>query len=203
MRWAEDRQENLTAAFHGHEQRYQVKAAFSQDGGILALDAEIDCDTGAYSAFPFTCAVEPLMASTELPGVYKVPAYRARGRAIATNKAPAAPYRGVSRPQIVLVMERLMDKAAEALALDPLEVRRRNLISAGDFPYTGVNGITYDEGSYRESLDLAENQVTQAELARRTRPAPRARTEGRASATPASPNAPPTAPRPCPSAGCG
>jgi CO/xanthine dehydrogenase Mo-binding subunit len=159
--WIEDRQENLTASFHGHEQRYRVKAAFSQDGAILGLDAEIDCDTGAYSAFPFTCAVEPLMASTELPGVYKVPAYRARGRAIATNKVPSAPYRGVSRPQIVLVMERLMEKAAEALGLDSLEVRRRNLINSDEFPYTGVNGITYDEGSYRESLDLAEKQVAE------------------------------------------
>jgi aerobic carbon-monoxide dehydrogenase large subunit len=157
--WAEDRQENLTAAFHGHEQRYRVRAAFDAQGRILALDGEIDCDTGAYSVFPFTCAVEPLMAATELPGVYKVPVYRARGRAIATNKAPAAPYRGVSRPQIVLVMERLMEKAAAALDLDPLDVRRRNLIGPGDFPYTGVNKITYDEGSYREALDLAEEQV--------------------------------------------
>jgi carbon-monoxide dehydrogenase large subunit len=161
--WTEDRQENLTASFHGHEQRYQVKAAFDQDGAILGLDAEIDCDTGAYSAFPFTCAVEPLMASTELPGVYKVPAYRARGRAIATNKAPSAPYRGVSRPQIVLVMERLMEKAAEVLRLDSLDVRRRNLINSGEFPYAGVNGVTYDEGSYREALDLAEKQVTERE----------------------------------------
>ncbi len=161
VRWAEDRQENLTASFHGHEQRYQVRAAFDGQGRILALDAEIDCDIGAYSAFPFTCAVEPLMAATELPGVYKVPAYRARGRAIATNKAPTAPYRGVSRPQIVLVMERLMEKAAAALSLDPLEVRRRNLIGPGEFPYTGVNGITYDEGSYREALDLAEKQVAE------------------------------------------
>jgi aerobic carbon-monoxide dehydrogenase large subunit len=160
VRWAEDRQENLTAAFHGHEQRYQVRAAFDARGRIQGLDAEIDCDTGAYSAFPFTCAVEPLMAATELPGVYKVPAYRARGRAIATNKAPAAPYRGVSRPQIVLVMERLMEKAAAALRLDPLEVRRRNLIGPGEFPYQGINKITYDEGSYRESLDLAEEHVT-------------------------------------------
>jgi aerobic carbon-monoxide dehydrogenase large subunit len=159
VRWAEDRQENLTAAFHGHEQRYRVRAAFDDDGRILALDAEIDCDTGAYSAFPFTCAVEPLMAATELPGVYKVPAYRARGRALATNKAPTAPYRGVSRPQIVLVMERLMEKAAAALDLDPLVVRRRNLIGPSEFPYTGVNKITYDEGSYREALDLAEEQV--------------------------------------------
>ena len=157
--WAEDRQENLTAAFHGHEQEYRVRAAFDADGRIQALDAEIECDTGAYSAFPFTCAVEPLMAATELPGVYKVPAYRARGRAIATNKAPTAPYRGVSRPQIVLVMERLMEKAAAALNLDPLHVRRMNLIGPGEFPYQGVNKITYDEGSYRESLDLAEEHV--------------------------------------------
>jgi carbon-monoxide dehydrogenase large subunit len=157
--WTEDRQENLTAAFHGHEQRYRVTAAFDGQGRILGLDAEIDCDTGAYSVFPFTCAVEPLMAATELPGVYKVPAYRARGRAIATSKAPAAPYRGVSRPQIVLVMERLMEKAAEALGLDPLQVRRVNLIGRPEFPYTGINKITYDEGSYREALDLAEERI--------------------------------------------
>ncbi len=159
VRWTEDREENLTAAFHGHEQRYRVTAAFDEHGRILGLDAEIDCDTGAYSVFPFTCAVEPLMAATELPGVYKVPAYRARGRAIATSKAPAAPYRGVSRPQIVLVMERLMEKAGEALGLDPLQVRRVNLIGRHEFPYTGINKITYDEGSYRESLDLAEERV--------------------------------------------
>ncbi len=162
VRWVEDRQENLTASFHGHEQRYQVRAAFGADGRILALAAGIDCDVGAYSAFPFTCAVEPLMAATELPGIYKVPAYRARGRAIATHKAPTAPYRGVSRPQLVLVMERLMEKAARELGLDPLAVRRRNMISPGDFPYTSCNGITYDEGSYAESLDLAEKRVTEA-----------------------------------------
>ncbi len=162
VRWIEDRQENLTASFHGHEQRYRVRAAFGGDGAILGLAAEIDCDVGAYSAFPFTSAVEPLMACTEMPGVYKVPAYAARGRAIATNKAPTAPYRGVSRPQLVLVMERLMEKAARILGLDPLEIRRRNLIGPGEFPYTGVNAITYDEGSYRESLDLAERQVAQA-----------------------------------------
>ena len=156
VRWIEDRQENLTASCHGHEQRYTVTAAFGDDGSIQGLDAEIECDTGAYSVFPFTCAVEPLMAATELPGIYKVPAYRARGRAIASAKPPTAPYRGVSRPQLVLVMERLMEKAAERLGLDPLDVRRKNMIARNDFPYTGVNGITYDEGSYRESLDAAE-----------------------------------------------
>ena len=162
VQWVEDRQENLTASFHGHEQRYDVRAAFGADGMILGLAADISCDVGAYSAFPFTCAVEPLMACTELPGVYKVPAYAARGRAIATNKPPTAPYRGVSRPQIVLVMERLMEKAAAELGMDPLEIRRRNLIGNEEFPYLGVNGITYDEGSYRESLDLAEKRVARS-----------------------------------------
>jgi aerobic carbon-monoxide dehydrogenase large subunit len=157
--WVEDRQENLTASFHGHQQRYRVRAAFSQDGIILGLDAEIDCDVGAYSAYPFTSAVEPLMACSELPGVYKVPAYAAVGRAIATSKPPTAPYRGVSRPQIVLVMERLMEKAARALDLDPLEIRRRNLIRPQDFPYTGPNAITYDRGSYLESLQVAEEII--------------------------------------------
>ena len=159
VRWIEDRQENLRASFHGHEQRYEVRAAFDAAGAILGLDADVRCDVGAYSPFVFTSAVEPLMACTELPGVYKVPVYRARGRAIATNKPPSAPYRGVSRPQIVLVMERLMEKAASALGIDSLAVRRRNLIGRGEFPYRGVNGVTYDEGSYREALDLAERQV--------------------------------------------
>ncbi len=97
------------------------------------------------------------MAAAELPGVYQVPRYRARACAIATNKAPTAPYRGVSRPQIVLVMERLMERAARELGLDALVVRRRNLIDT--FPYIGVNGITYDPGSYRESLDRCEQRL--------------------------------------------
>jgi carbon-monoxide dehydrogenase large subunit len=160
--WVEDRQENLTGSVHGHEQEYEVTAAFDEDGKILGLAADIKCDIGAYSVFPFTCAVEPLMAATELPGIYKVPAYRARGRGVSTNKTPTAPYRGVSRPQIVLVMERLMEKAAARLNIDPVEIRRRNMILPGEFPYTGVNKISYDEGSYLESLDLTEKKITEA-----------------------------------------
>jgi carbon-monoxide dehydrogenase large subunit len=92
-----------------------------------------------------------------MPGVYKVPAYRVRGRAITTNKAPTAPYRGVSRPQQVMVAERLMERAARELDLDPVEIRRRNVIT--QFPYTGVNMMTYDPGSYLESLNLCEQSL--------------------------------------------
>ena len=110
------------------------------------------------------------MAASELPGVYKVGRYRARGRAVATNKPPTAPYRGVSRPQIVLVMERLMDIAARELGVDPVDIRRRNVIRPEDFPYTGPNGITYDPGSYLESLDTCDSEITA--LGWRDNPAP-------------------------------
>ncbi len=154
VKWIEDRRDALTAAFLAREQRYDVRAAFDAEGHILGLDADVVCDMGAYSCYPFTAGIEPLMASAEMPSVYQVPAYRVRGRAVTTNKAPTGPYRGVSRPQYVMVMERLMERAARELGIDPVEIRRRNVITV--FPYTGVNRITYDPGSYRESLDLCE-----------------------------------------------
>ncbi|MCX5240885.1 xanthine dehydrogenase family protein molybdopterin-binding subunit [Streptomyces prunicolor] len=157
VKWIEDRKDALTASFLAREQHYRARAAFDAEGRILALDADVVCDMGAYSCYPFTAGIEPLMASAEMPGVYQLPAYRVRGRAVTTNKAPTGPYRGVSRPQYVMVMERLFERAARELALDPVEIRRRNVIT--DFPYTGVNSITYDPGSYLESLDLCERSV--------------------------------------------
>jgi len=157
VKWIEDRKDALSASFLSREQRYDVRAAFDAKGRMIALDADIICDMGAYSCYPFTAGIEPLMASAELPSVYKVPAYRVRGRAVATHKAPTAPYRGVSRPQYVMVIERIFERAARALDIDPLEIRRINLIT--EFPYLGVNGITYDPGSYLESLDLCEQTV--------------------------------------------
>ncbi|WP_158171110.1 xanthine dehydrogenase family protein molybdopterin-binding subunit [Rhodococcus sp. JT-3] len=154
VKWIEDRRDSLTASFLAREQAYDVRAAFDSDGRVLGLDADVICDMGAYSCYPFTAGIEPLMASAEMPGVYRVPEYRVRGRAITSNKAPTAPYRGVSRPQYVMVVERLMERAARELGIDPVEVRRRNVITA--FPYTGVNNITYDPGSYLESLNLCE-----------------------------------------------
>lgn len=157
VKWIEDRKDALSASFLAREQHYRARAAFDAEGRILALDADVVCDMGAYSCYPFTAGIEPLMASAEMPGVYRVPAYRVRGRAVTTNKAPTGPYRGVSRPQYVMVMERLFERAARELGLDAVEIRRRNVIT--EFPYKGVNSITYDPGSYLESLDLCERSV--------------------------------------------
>src|SRR5207249_263199 len=148
VKWIEDRQENLTASFQGHEQRHRLRGAFDAAGTLLGVDADIACDVGAYSCYPFTCGVEPLMAASEFPGPYRLSRYRVRARAVATNKPPTAPYRGVSRPQITFAMERLMDKAARRLGIDRVEIRMRNLIAANEFPYTTVTGLEYDAGSY-------------------------------------------------------
>ena len=192
VKWIEDRREALTAGFLAREQRYRTRAAFDADGRITALDVDVVCDMGAYSCYPFTAGIEPLMASAEMPSVYRVPAYRVRGRAITSNKAPTAPYRGVSRPQYVMAIERVMERAARELGLDPVEVRRRNVIT--EFPYTGVNGVTYDPGTYLESLDLAEATIRDEGWYERAT-GPQA-TGTSASASAASPSAPATGPRP-------
>src|ERR1051326_3216436 len=151
--WSEDRRENLIAGFHSRDQHVSLDGAFDADGKLIALSTDIIANVGAYSCFPTTCGVEPLMAAAEMPGPYDVRAYSCIARGVATHTCPMAPYRGVSRPVITLAIERLMDKAAAAFDLSPVELRRRNLVDR--FPYTSATGLTFDEGSYRETLEKA------------------------------------------------
>ena len=151
--WIEDRLENLTASAHARDQRLTLRGAFAADGTLLALDADILCNIGAYGNMPVTAALEPLMAMTELPGPYDLRAYKVRTRGITTNTCPMAPYRGVSRPVITSAIERMMDTAAARLGLDPVDVRRRNLISR--FPHHSLTGMVQDAGTYREAMEKA------------------------------------------------
>jgi carbon-monoxide dehydrogenase large subunit len=155
--WTEDRRENLIAGFHSRDQSIRLSGVFDKDARLLALDCDVVANVGAYSCFPTTCGVEPLMAMAEMPGPYDVRAYACTARGVITNTCPMAPYRGVSRPAITFVLERLMDKAAAAFSLDPVEIRRRNLIDK--FPYVSATGLTFDEGSYRQTLDMAAKAV--------------------------------------------
>jgi aerobic carbon-monoxide dehydrogenase large subunit len=172
--WIEDRLENLTASFHARDQRLRLRGAFGADGRLLAIDADVLCNVGAYSNFPATCGVEPLMALADMPGPYRVREYRARARAVTTNTCPMAPYRGVSRPVITAAMERLMDCAAGPLGLDALEIRRRNLIT--EFPHTSVTGVVHDPGSYCEAMEAAARVVDFAQFRTRQQTA---RADGR------------------------
>lgn len=155
--WTEDRRENLIAGFHARDQSVMLEAAFDEGARLIALKSDVISNIGAYSCFPTTCGVEPLMAMAEMPGPYDFRAYSCRARGVATNTCTMAPYRGVSRPVITFVLERAMDKAAAAFGLDPVDIRRRNLIDT--FPYTSASGLVFDEASYKQTLEMAVNAV--------------------------------------------
>jgi carbon-monoxide dehydrogenase large subunit len=155
--WTEDRRENLIASFHSRDQYVTLEGAFDKNAKLLALRADVVANVGAYSCYPTTCGVEPLMAMAEMPGPYDFRAYECRARGVLTNTCTMAPYRGVSRPVITFTLERLMDKAAAAFAIDPVDIRRRNLIDK--FPYTSAMGLVYDEASYRETLEMAVKAI--------------------------------------------
>jgi aerobic carbon-monoxide dehydrogenase large subunit len=155
--WTEDRRENLIAGFHSRDQYVALDAAFDKNAKLIALKSEIATNVGAYSCYPTTCGVEPLMALAEMPGPYDFRAYSCRARGVSTNTCTMAPYRGVSRPVITFALERAMDKAAAALGLDPIDIRRRNLIDK--FPYTSAAGLVFDEASYRQTLEIAVKAV--------------------------------------------
>jgi carbon-monoxide dehydrogenase large subunit len=155
--WSEDRRENLIAGFHSRDQHVQLEGAFDAQAKLVALSADVIANIGAYSCFPTTCGVEPLMAMAELPGPYDVRAYACHARGVATHTCPMAPYRGVSRPVITFALERLMDKAAAAFDISPVEIRRRNLIDR--FPYTSATGLVFDEGSYQQTLEMATKAI--------------------------------------------
>jgi carbon-monoxide dehydrogenase large subunit len=155
--WTEDRRENLIASFHSRDQYVRLQGAFDSDAKFVALSAEVIANVGAYSCYPTTCAVEPLMAMAELPGPYDVQDYACIARGVLTNTCPMAPYRGVSRPVITMALERLMDVAAAQFGLEPVEIRRRNLIDK--FPYTSATGLVFDEATYRQTLDMASEAL--------------------------------------------
>ncbi|MCF8477713.1 MAG: xanthine dehydrogenase family protein molybdopterin-binding subunit [Pseudolabrys sp.] len=155
--WTEGRRGNLIAAFHARDQYVTLEAAFDKDAKLLALRADVISNVGAYSCFPTTCGVEPLMAMAEMPGPYDVQQYECLARGVLTNTCTMAAYRGVSRPIITFTLERLMDKAAKAFELDPVDIRRRNLIDK--FPYTSAMGLVYDEATYKETLEIAVKEI--------------------------------------------
>ena len=151
--WTEDRRENLIASFHSRDQYITLEGAFDATAKLIALRADVLANTGAYSCFPNTAGMEPLMAMAELPGPYDVQQYQCRARAVLTNTCTMAAYRGVSRPAITFTLERLMDKAAKAFAIDPIDIRRRNLIDT--FPYRSATGLEFDEATYKETMETA------------------------------------------------
>ncbi len=158
VKWIEDRRENLIAANHSRQQIHRVRAAIDAEGRILAIDDEFFHDQGGYVRTHG--ATVPDLTAAMLPGPYRVPAYRARGHIRLTNKTPGGTYRAPGRFESTFVRERLLDAVAAKVGIDVVEVRRRNLITKSEMPFTrGLDtlgtDIVYDSGDYARLLDKA------------------------------------------------
>ena len=153
VQWLSDRLEDLMTTNQAFDEIVEAELACDEEGRILGLRAEVIGDVGAYSIYPWTAAIEPVQVVSFLPGPYRVANYFGRVRAVATSKTPTGAYRGVGRPISAFVMERLMDMAAAKLSLDPLEMRRRNMVRADEFPYKSASGIVWDRAGFMECLD--------------------------------------------------
>jgi aerobic carbon-monoxide dehydrogenase large subunit len=158
VKWIEDRREHLIAANHSRQQDHHVRAAVDRDGRILAIEDEIFHDQGAYMRTH--AATVPDLAAAMLPGPYRIPAYRASAHIRLTNKTPCGTYRAPGRFESTFVRERLIDAIASKLALDRVEVRRRNLIAQHEMPYTRPldtlgTDIVLDSGDYAGLLEKA------------------------------------------------
>jgi 2-furoyl-CoA dehydrogenase large subunit len=167
VRWIEDRMEHLAASSSASGRVTDVEAAFTADGELVALRYDAVEDVGAYVRAPEPATLYRMHGS--LSGAYRVRHVAARNRVVLTNTMPSGLNRGFGGPQLYLALERTMTVAAERLGLDPVELRRRNLVRASDFPYETPSGALYDSGDYEacldDALELARYDERRAEAA--------------------------------------
>jgi carbon-monoxide dehydrogenase large subunit len=159
IRWVEDRWEAMVASTHSRDHHYRITAHAAADGTLLAVDADIVVDSGAYSVHPWTAAMDATMASAMIPGPYRLRNYRFRTRSVASNKTPSGPYRGVARPGACFAIERTLDDLAHALGIEPYEMRIRNMVAPAEMPYRSVANKVYDSGDYAEAVRRAVSLI--------------------------------------------
>ncbi len=173
VKWVEERSENLHSS-HARGLEASLEAAVRADGKVLGLRGRFYSDMGAYRiSGAFT---SPDNAAKRITGPYDIPAYDGEQFCVVTNRPPMTAYRGAGQPEGTFCMERLLDIIAAELELDPVEMRRRNLIPPASFPYSTVAGIPYVDGDYEPVLDRALEAAGYAELSARRE---RERAEGR------------------------
>ena len=178
VKWVEDRREHFLATYQQRDQVWSLDLAVSKEGRLLGVRGRCLHDNGAYVPYGVILGAT---AMGSLPGPYALGALDVTMDIVFTNLVPNTPVRGAGRPNACFVMERLMDKIARELSMDRVEVRRRNLVRADQFPYeTGMktrdgHPITYDSGDYNALVDAALEQFGTGFPERQTK----ARAEGR------------------------
>jgi carbon-monoxide dehydrogenase large subunit len=152
VRWLETRSENMVGMGHGRGQEQTVEIGGRRDGTLEAYRLTVLQDSGAY---PGLGAFLPFLTRSMATGVYAIPKVECNTRSVVTNTTPTVAYRGAGRPEATAAIERAVDLFAAEIGVDPVEVRRKNLVSNASFPYTTSVGTTYDCGDYEGALDRA------------------------------------------------
>jgi carbon-monoxide dehydrogenase large subunit len=165
VKWIEDRYENLVASGHAKEMICDLELATSADGTFLAMRGRYIGDAGAYQGHPWTALVDVFCAATFLPNLYRLQGVAYSADCVFTNKCQSTAYRGVGWTPGHVAREALIDDAARALGIDPLELRLKNTIS--DEPQVSLTGCNYDGGSYSEAQRRAAELVGYDDLRRR------------------------------------
>ena len=153
VRWIEDRLEHLQASASGADRVFRFEAAFQKDGALLAVRSNIWDNVGGYLRAPEPASIVRTISSYQ--GPYRLRSIEMVARAVMTNKAPVGLNRGYGGSQHCFGLERVMDLGAARLGIDPAELRRRNFISSGAFPYRTLTGGIYDSGDYAAALEQA------------------------------------------------
>ena len=151
LKWAGTRMEHFLSTTQGRSQVADVSVAFNDEGRILGLRLHVIGELGVYPPFYDIAHLTGLMAT----GNYDIPSVDFKADNVFTNTIAVAAYRGAGRPEAIYYIERAIDLIAGELGMDPAEVRRRNYIQPGQFPYKTPTGSTYDTGNYEANLDEA------------------------------------------------
>src|SRR5579872_1135655 len=162
VKWIEDRLEHLTASVSATNRAITLAAAVAEDGRILALDWDQVEDCGAHLRAPEPATLYRMHGN--LTGAYDIRHLKVRNRVVITNKTPSGLNRGFGGPQVYFALERLVQRIALELGLDPLEVITRNLIAADAFPYRTASGALLDSGNYQEAIRRGVEEGGLAEL---------------------------------------
>jgi 2-furoyl-CoA dehydrogenase large subunit len=145
VKWIEDRSEHMMAGGHACAQEFEAEAAVKNDGTVLGLRFKEYDDVGGSVS---TLTIHFTNKLNNLSNTYRTPAIHMEGYAVVTNKCPVIPNRGIGKPGMCYVWERMMDRVAQALDMSPIEVRRKNLIQPNEMPYRTISGNVYDSGDY-------------------------------------------------------
>jgi aerobic carbon-monoxide dehydrogenase large subunit len=149
VKWTAERHEGFLADYQARDLAVTAELALDAEGNFLAMRGSNISNAGAH-----TTNYSPLQKGVEImTTIYRIPAAHFRARAVVSNTSPTRPYRSAGRPEVMLVMERLIDLACREHGFDRVEIRRRNLVSEGEFPYTNAFGMVYDSGAYHRTMD--------------------------------------------------